>query len=87
VLPKLGEKPFPLFSADTAGLPEGEPVLDAKFSLDGSLCGFVCASEVYVCTVGTGKVTQVTSGAREAGLSHGVADFVAQVVKPLWLVA
>lgn len=81
LLPRLGASAFPLFDADAAGLPTGQPVLDAKLSKDGAICGFVCANEVYTCRVGTStahEVTQVTSGARGEELSHGMADFLAQ---------
>ena len=77
----LGGAPVALFDADAKGspLPAGEPCLDARLSKDGAFCGFVCGGEVFVCsTTGTSAPVQVTHGAKAAGVTHGVASFVAQ---------
>jgi len=54
-------------------------VMDARLSSDESSVVFVCDSEVYLCaTDGKSKPFQVTFGAREKGLTNGIADYVAQ---------
>ena len=72
--------PRTLVAANSADLPVGEPILDAKLSTDGSTVAFVCDNEVYVMDAdGTGRPRQVTTGARGIeGTTNGVADYVAQ---------
>jgi dipeptidyl-peptidase 4 len=74
-------KPYKLVETGTNGLPLAAPLLDAKLSADGSTVAFVADQEVYVVstTTSNGTPIQVTSGARGIqGLSHGVADYLAQ---------
>jgi dipeptidyl-peptidase-4 len=61
---------------------DGVPMLDPGLSPDGSAVAFVADDELYVASLVGGGVAavpvQVTSGARGTGLSHGLAEFVAQ---------
>ncbi|HUF33877.1 MAG TPA: DPP IV N-terminal domain-containing protein [Acidimicrobiales bacterium] len=54
-------------------------LLDPRLSPDGSLVAHVVDGEVHVVPAdGSGPARQVTSGASEAGRTHGLAEFVAQ---------
>mmetsp|Transcript_366 Transcript_366/g.996 ORF Transcript_366/g.996 Transcript_366/m.996 type:complete len:847 (+) Transcript_366:33-2573(+) len=67
-----------LFDPTEAPLGPG-PILDPQISEDGSLVCFVWKDEVYcVPADGSGKPRQLTSGARGTGVTHGLADFLAQ---------
>jgi dipeptidyl-peptidase-4 len=58
---------------------ENGPVLDPRFSPDGAWIAFVQASELWVApSDGSAAPRQVTSGAAERGLTHGLAEFIAQ---------
>lgn len=55
------------------------PLLDARLSPDGDHIGFVAGGEVHVVPVDGGAATvPVTAGAREAGRTNGLAEFMAQ---------
>jgi dipeptidyl-peptidase-4 len=56
----------------------GKPALDPQFSPDGEQVAFVQDAEVYVLPVTGGQPLQITHGARGAGRSHGLAEYIAQ---------
>eukprot|EP00931_Biecheleriopsis_adriatica_P008359 TRINITY_DN109561_c0_g1_i1.p1 TRINITY_DN109561_c0_g1~~TRINITY_DN109561_c0_g1_i1.p1 ORF type:complete len:857 (+),score=180.08 TRINITY_DN109561_c0_g1_i1:43-2613(+) len=67
-----------LFDPAEAPLGPG-PILDPQISEDGSLVCFVWKDEVYcVPADGSSRPRQLTSGARGTGVTHGLADFLAQ---------
>ncbi|MCB0008746.1 MAG: DPP IV N-terminal domain-containing protein, partial [Anaerolineales bacterium] len=72
MLDEIGGQPRPLVKGD------GNPILDPRFSPDGQWVAYVQAAELYVVPVSGGEPRQLTFGAREAGLTHGLAEFVAQ---------
>jgi len=53
------------------------PELDPRLTPDGTLVAFVRKDELFVIDLGTKRETQLTRGAGD-GLTHGVAEFVAQ---------
>lgn len=64
---------------------EGGALLDPRLSPDGTRVAFVRDDEIHVADArahaGAGReraLRQLTSGAREAGVTHGLAEFVAQ---------
>lgn len=57
---------------------DGPPFLDPQLSPDGRRVAFVRDDELCVADLATGAVTEVTSGARGTGRTHGLAEFVAQ---------
>ncbi len=70
---------------DTPGAPLREvvaagehPALDAAFSPDGTRIAFVRDAEVHVVPVAGGAPVAITSGARAAGRTHGLSEYVAQ---------
>lgn len=67
-----------LFDPQAAPLGPG-PIIDPQISEDGSLVCFVWKDEVYcVPADGSKKPRQLTAGARGTGVTHGLADFLAQ---------
>lgn len=60
---------------DCAGQP---PAQDAAFSPDGQHIAYVQNAEMYVVPVAGGTPRQLTHGAREVGLTHGLAEYAAQ---------
>lgn len=54
------------------------PLLDQRFSPDGNWVSFVRDSELYVVPTTGGEPRQLTHGARGAGKTHGLAEFIAQ---------
>src|SRR6185437_5005236 len=54
------------------------PILDPQLSPDGRQVAFVRESELYVVATEGGEPHQVTHGARGAGRTHGLAEFIAQ---------
>jgi dipeptidyl-peptidase-4 len=54
-----------------------KPFLDPRFSPDGKSVAYVQDAELWVVPVATGEPRQLTIGAEEAGVSHGLAEFVA----------
>ena len=60
---------------------QGKPILDPQFSPDGEWIAYVQDAEVFVISSRSGPAgpsRQVTSGARESGKTHGLAEFIAQ---------
>lgn len=57
---------------------EGGPLLDPRFSPDGAWVAYVQDDELCVVEVATGKASQVTTGARGTGKTHGLAEYIAQ---------
>ncbi|MDD5370759.1 MAG: S9 family peptidase [Anaerolineaceae bacterium] len=60
---------------------QGKPALDPQFSPDGDWIAYIQDGEVYVASARPGEkgqAHQVTHGAREAGKTNGLADFLAQ---------
>jgi dipeptidyl-peptidase-4 len=68
-----GEPRLAVPAADVEG-----PILDARLSADGQRIGFVAAAEVHVAEVGGGAPVPVTAGAAEGGVTHGLAEYIAQ---------
>jgi dipeptidyl-peptidase 4 len=54
------------------------PILDARFSPDGSWIAYVQDAELYIIASEGGEPRQLTSGARGSGKTHGLAEFIAQ---------
>ena len=60
-------------------VPAGEhPALDPQLSRDGSKVAFVRDAELHVLSVAGGTPLRLTQGAREAGVTHGLAEYIAQ---------
>jgi len=57
---------------------DGGPVLDPTLSPDGTRMAFVRHDEIHVVGVEGGPALQVTHGAQGPGVTHGLAEFVAQ---------
>ncbi len=61
---------------------EAGPVLDPQFSPDGSWIAFVQNSELHAMPLPAGAMSgqarQLTTGAAESGLTHGLAEYIAQ---------
>jgi len=67
-----------LFDPEAAPLGPG-PILDPHISEDGSLVCFVWREELYcVPADGSAPPRALTAGARGTGVTHGLADFLAQ---------
>ena len=56
----------------------GAPILDPQFSPDGGWVAYVQEAELHVVSAEGGAPRQITSGARETGRMHGLAEFIAQ---------
>ncbi len=54
------------------------PVLDPQLSPDGAFVAYVQKDELYVISVEGGEPHQLTTGARETGCVHGLAEYIAQ---------
>ncbi len=54
------------------------PALDPAFSPDGKWVSYVQNDEIYIVPANGGQPRQLTSGARQAGKTHGLAEYVAQ---------
>ena len=55
------------------------PIIDPKFSPDGSQIGFVQGAEIHIVEAdGSGPPRALTSGAVAGGVTHGLAEFIAQ---------
>ncbi len=76
LLDKPGDEPRRIVSA------ENGPVLDPQFSPDGSWVAFVQNGELHAQPLAggstAGKACQLTFGAGESGLTHGLAEYIAQ---------
>ncbi len=57
---------------------QGSPALDPQFSPDGEQIAFVRNDELFVIPAQGGEPRQLTYGAREAGKTHGLAEYIAQ---------
>jgi len=57
---------------------EGGPALDPQLSPDGNTVAYVKDAELYVVSAEGGDPVQVTEGARDAGRTHGLAEYIAQ---------
>jgi dipeptidyl-peptidase-4 len=57
---------------------DGPPALDVQLSRDGQWIGYVRDAELYVVPATGGEPEQVTSGARGQGITHGLAEYIAQ---------
>lgn len=55
-----------------------KPAQDARFSPDGKWVAFVQEAELFIVPVKGGTPRQLTSGAREVGKTHGLAEYIAQ---------
>lgn len=58
--------------------PSPTPALDPRFSPDGSAVAFVREGDLWVVSVDREEARPLTRGAREAGVTRGRAEFVAQ---------
>jgi len=56
----------------------GVPTLNPQLSPDGNCVAYVQDSELYLVAIDGGEPRQLTSGARGTGLTHGLAEYVAQ---------
>ena len=57
----------------------GAPLVDPQLSPDGTMVAYVCRDELYVVAGdGASPPRQLTHGAREMGITHGLAEFIAQ---------
>src|SRR6266508_3914982 len=56
----------------------GVPALNPQLSPDGASVAYVQDSELYVVAADGGEPRQLTSGARGTGVTHGLAEYVAQ---------
>ncbi|MFP4343451.1 MAG: S9 family peptidase [Anaerolineales bacterium] len=57
----------------------GAPLLDPQISPQGTHVAYVWDDELYVVPAdGSAEPRQITSGARDTGRSHGLADYIAQ---------
>ena len=54
------------------------PSVDARLSPDGEWVAYVQDAEVYVVPFAGGTPVQLSFGARQAGVTHGLAEFIAQ---------
>ncbi|MEW5873369.1 MAG: S9 family peptidase [Chloroflexota bacterium] len=56
---------------------QGKPVLEARLSPDGEWAAYVQEAELYVLPFTGGQPRQLTYGARQAGKTHGLAEYIA----------
>src|SRR5215213_6419936 len=56
----------------------GVPALNPQLSPDGASVAYVQDAELYVVSTEGGEPRQLTSGARGTGITHGLAEYVAQ---------
>eukprot|EP00898_Chlorokybus_atmophyticus_P001977 jgi/Chlat1/2780/Chrsp187S02948 len=57
----------------------GFPIMEPQLSADGNSIAYVLDDELYVASAtGEGKPRQITHGARGIGLTHGLAEYIAQ---------
>ncbi len=54
------------------------PALNATMTADGQWIAFVRDDEVYVVSTEGGTPLQITTGARDTGKTHGLAEYIAQ---------
>ncbi|XP_051143238.1 uncharacterized protein LOC127259728 [Andrographis paniculata] len=77
--------PVGIYIQDSAGKPElklpsvaGSPILDPHVSPDGTLLAYVKDNELHVLNLVTNVSKQLTDGAKENAITHGLAEFIAQ---------
>lgn len=77
--------PDGLYIQDEVGQPwrklvgtDGGPLLDPKFSPDGAWVAYVQVDELWLVSSAGGDPRQLTSGAKESGKTHGLAEYIAQ---------
>ncbi len=56
----------------------GSPLQDPQLSPDGNWVAYVQEDELCLLPAAGGKPRQITHGARRAGVTHGLAEFIAQ---------
>ncbi|KAF7816690.1 Dipeptidyl aminopeptidase 4 [Senna tora] len=56
----------------------GSPIIDPRLSPDGSMIAYVRDSELHVLNLLSNETKQLTHGAKENGLTHGLAEYIAQ---------
>lgn len=56
----------------------GSPIIDPHLSPDGSMLAYVRDSELHVLNLLSNESKQLTHGAKENGLTHGLAEYIAQ---------
>ncbi|XP_047179553.1 dipeptidyl aminopeptidase 4 [Vigna umbellata] len=56
----------------------GSPIIDPHLSPDGSMLAFVRDCELHVLNLLSNESKQLTRGAKEHGLIHGLAEYIAQ---------
>lgn len=57
---------------------DGAAAIDPRLSPDGQWVAYVRDAELYVVPTDGGEPRQLTSGARETGQTHGLAEYIAQ---------
>ncbi len=77
--------PGVLYIQDEVGQPlrklvgtDGGPRLDPTFSPDGAWIAYGQADELWIINSAGGDPRQLTTGAKESGKTHGLAEFIAQ---------
>ena len=56
----------------------GDPIQNAQLSPDGKWIAYVQDAEIFIVSTIEGEGQQLTSGARETGMTHGLAEYIAQ---------
>ncbi|KAI9097943.1 hypothetical protein K1719_025714 [Acacia pycnantha] len=56
----------------------GSPIIDPRLSPDGSMIAYVQDCELFVLNLLSSESKQLTHGAKENGLTHGLAEYIAQ---------
>lgn len=72
VIDKIGDKPRLLLRR------EQNPMLDPQCAPDGRTIAYVRNAEIYLIDVDKGQPRQLTFGAQETGITHGLAEYIAQ---------
>ncbi|KAI9096713.1 hypothetical protein K1719_025892 [Acacia pycnantha] len=54
------------------------PIIDPHLSPDGSMLAYVRDSELHALDMFSNELKQLTHGAKESGLTHGLAEYIAQ---------
>jgi dipeptidyl-peptidase-4 len=82
ILAPLGGDLFCLDGAESAprrvASTSGKPFQDPQISPDGGWIAYVQDAELYVIPAAGGEARQITHGARETGMTHGLAEYAAQ---------
>ncbi|XP_054791428.1 uncharacterized protein LOC129297086 [Prosopis cineraria] len=56
----------------------GSPIIDPRLSPDGSMIAYVQDCELFVLNLLSNESKQLSQGAKENGLTHGLAEYIAQ---------